>query len=282
MATSGTPADDAAPAARNARLFDALAASYDEVGVDFFGPIARWLLELLDPQPGESFADLGCGKGALLLPAGRAVGPAGRAVGVDISAGMLASARAAADDLGLAAVELTVGDVQSPELPAREFDVVGSSLVLFFLADPLAALTAWRGLLAPGGRLGVSTFGAQDHVWRAVDDVFTPYLPQFVLDARTSGGRGPFASDEGMERLFAAAGLADVRTVSRTLRVRFRDADHWAAFSMSTGQRAMWAAVPEAERAGVRAEAARRLAAATTTDGDIELTQQVRYTLGGL
>jgi ubiquinone/menaquinone biosynthesis C-methylase UbiE len=282
MATSGMPTDDVPPAARNARLFDALADSYDAVGVDFFGPIARWLLELLDPQPGESFADLGCGKGALLLPAARAVGATGRAVGVDISAGMLSAAGAAADNLGLTAVELAVGDVQSPELPVRAFDVVGSSLVLFFLADPLAALTVWRDLLRPGGRLGVSTFGAQGDVWRAVDDVFTPYLPPSVLDARTSGGRGPFASDEGMERLFADAGLADVRTVSRTLRVRFRDADHWAAFSMSTGQRAMWAAVPEAERAGVREEAVRRLAAAATADGDLELTQEVRYTLGGV
>ncbi|KQX62021.1 class I SAM-dependent methyltransferase [Angustibacter sp. Root456] len=280
MSTSPDPADDVPPALRNARLFDALADSYDAVGVDFFGPIAAALLQALDPQPGESFVDLGCGKGALLLPAAQAVGTTGRAVGVDISPGMLSAAREAADRLGLAAVDLAVGDVQSPELPAGAFDVVGSSLVLFFLADPLAALTAWRALLAPGGRLGVSTFGAQDDVWRAVDDVFTPYLPQFVLDARTSGGRGPFASDAGMEQLFAAAGLTDVRTVSRALPVRFRDADHWAAFSMSTGQRAMWAAVPEGERAGVREEAVRRLRRASTSDGGIELTQQVRYTLG--
>ncbi|MGN6299553.1 MAG: class I SAM-dependent methyltransferase [Angustibacter sp.] len=279
MATSGTPADDAPPAARNARLFDALADSYDAVGVDFFGPIADGLLELLAPRRGERFVDLGCGKGALLLPAAQAVGGHGRAVGVDVSEGMLSAARAAADEREVA-VELVVGDAQAPALPAQTFDVVGSSLVLFFLADPPAALAAWRELLVPGGRLGVSTFGAQDDVWRAVDDVFTPYLPQHVLDARTSGGRGPFASDEGMERLLADAGLTDVRTVSRPLRVRFRDADHWAAFSMSTGQRAMWAAVPEADRDDVRQEAVRRLAAGTTPDGGIELTQDVRYTLG--
>ena len=280
MSTPGTPADDVPSALRNARLCDALADSYDAVGVDFFRPIAAGLLEALDPQPGESFADLGCGKGARLLPAARAVGDTGRVVGVDISPGMLSAAREAAEGLGLEDVDLVVGDVQSPELPAGAFDVVGSSLVLFFLADPLAALTAWRGLLVPGGRLGVSTFGAHDEVWGAVDDVFTPYLPQFVLDARTSGGSGPFASDAGMEQLFTAAGLTDVRTVSRPLRVHFRDADHWAAFSMSTGQRAMWAAVPEDERADVREEAVRRLQPATGPDGAIELRQDVRYTLG--
>src|SRR6476646_6666658 len=118
MSASTPPADDVPPAQRNARLFDALADTYDAVGGDFFGPIASGLLEALDPRPGESFADLGCGKGALLLPAAQAVGPTGRAVGVDISPGMLSAAREAAEGLGLEDVDLVVGDVQSPELPA--------------------------------------------------------------------------------------------------------------------------------------------------------------------
>ena len=62
--------------------------------------------------------------------------------------------------------------------------------------------------------------------------------------------------------------------------MRFADAAHWEAFSRSTGQRAMWAMVPEGERPAVRAEAARRLAAAATDDGSIVLTQSVRYTVG--
>ena len=36
-----------------------------------------------------------------------------------------------------------------------------SSLVVFFLPDPVAALSAWRRLLVtPGGRLAISTFAA--------------------------------------------------------------------------------------------------------------------------
>ncbi len=279
MTTPG-PAGDLPPAVRNARLFDALADSYDDVGVEFFGPIARGLLELLDPQPGETFADLGCGKGALLIPAAQAVGPSGRAMGIDVSPAMVSAARAAADRLGLAGVEVSVGDAQAPQLPAAAFDVLGASLVLFFLPDPLAALTAWRRSVVDGGRLGVTTFGPQDDVWRAVDDVFTPYLPPRMLDARTSGTRGPFASDDSMQQLFAAAGLDDVRTELRDVAVRFEDVDHWVAFSHSTGQRAMWALVPDDERAAVRDEAARRLQAAASPDGGLVVSQQVRYTVG--
>lgn len=265
---------------RNAQLFDGLAATYDEVGVEFFGPIARGLIDALAPAPGERVADLGCGKGAFLLPAARAVGAQGRAIGVDVSPAMVDAARVAAASAHLAHVEVVVGDAQSPDLPAAAFDVVGASLVLFFLPDPGPALTAWRSSLMPGGRLGVSTFGPQDDVWRAVDSIFTPYLPPAMLDARTSGTRGPFGSDVGMEQLVADAGFTDVRTVVADLPVHFADVDHWQAFSMSTGQRAMWRAVPEEEHDAVRAEAGRRLAAAAHPDGGFVLHQQIRYTLG--
>ena len=268
------------PGARNARLFDEVAASYDEVGVAFFAPIARGLLDALAPAPGERVADLGCGKGAFLLPAARAVGASGRAVGVDVSPVMVAATAAAAASQGMAHVEVVVGDAQSPDLPARAFDVLGASLVLFFLPDPRAALTAWKSALAPGGRLGLSTFGPQDQVWRAVDEVFTPYLPPAMLDARTSGARGPFASDAGMEQLVADAGFTEVRTLVTDLPVHFADTDQWQAFSMSTGQRAMWHAVPASEHPAVRAEAARRLAAAAHPDGGFVVHQQVRYTFG--
>lgn len=275
--------DAAAQAARtrNAHLFDVLADSYDSVGVEFFAPIADGLLATVALYPGERVADLGCGKGAVLLPAARAVGSRGSVVGVDVSPAMVRASREAAETAGLAQVEVRVDDAQAPTLPQDAFDAVTASLVLFFLPDPVGALRAWAELVVAGGRLGVSTFGAQDPTWRLVDDVFTPYLPQAMLDARTSGARGPFASDVGVAGLFGSAGLIDVRTTTVDLAVRFRDADQWHAFLMSTGQRAMWLAVPETERSNVRAEAERRLAEAADPDtGEYVLHQQIRYTVG--
>ncbi|MGB7983029.1 MAG: methyltransferase domain-containing protein [Candidatus Nanopelagicales bacterium] len=280
MTAPDPPAPAADPRVRNARLFDDVAESYDAVGVEFFAPIARGLVDALAPAQGERVADLGCGKGAFLLPAARAVGSRGRAVGVDVSPAMVAATGTAAALAGLAHVEVAVGDAQSPDLPAASFDVLGASLVLFFLPDPSAALAAWGKALSVGGRLGLSTFGAQDAAWQAVDDVFTPYLSPAMLDARTSGARGPFASDTGMEHLVAGAGFSEVRTIVTDLPVHFEDADHWQAFTLSTGQRAMWRAVPEAERPTVRAEAERRLAAAAHPDGGFVMHQQVRFTLG--
>jgi ubiquinone/menaquinone biosynthesis C-methylase UbiE len=260
------------------RLFDALATTYDAVGVDFFGPIAAGLLEAVPPTPGEWWIDIGVGRGAVLLPAADVIGDSGRAVGTDISAGMLAACRDVAQERGLAFVELLQDDAQEPVVTG-EFDTVTSSLVLFFLADPLAALQAWLQLLRPGGRLGVTTFGANDARWDEVDDVFTPYLPPDLRDARTTGAAGPFGSDAGMEALVADAGFTDVRTVVGAVEVRFADPDQWHAFTWSVGQRRMWMGVPEGERDAVRAEAYARLARHAAADGSVTFVQGVRHTL---
>lgn len=262
-----------------ARVFDGAAATYDATGVAFFGPIADTLVALLDPQEGERVLDVGCGRGAFLFPAAAAVGPAGRATGIDLSPRMVEATAEGARALGLPHIEVAVGDAQEPDLPAGAYDLIGSSLVLFFLPDPAAALGAWRRLLAPGGRLGVTTFGPQDEVWKSIDALFAPYLPPNMLDARTSGAGGAFASDTGVERLLEEAGFGRVRTVTRALDVRFADAGQWHAFSWSTGQRALWERIPPDERDGVRRQAEGLLEQARAEGGHV-LRQQVRYTLG--
>ncbi len=264
--------------ARIAGLFDALSTSYDAVGVDFFQPIADGLLAQMPPRTGERWLDVGCGRGAVLLPAADAVGAEGRAVGVDISAGMVEQTRALAAERGLDHVEAVVGDATAPSVNG-EFDAVASSLVLFFLPDPAAALRSWLPLMAPGARLGVATFGPIDPRWEHGDSVFAPYLPEQMRDARVSGAKGPFESDAGMEQLVRDAGYVDVRTVTTDLPVRFADLERWHAWTWSTGQRRMWLSVPEDVRPAVRAEAMGRLASYADADGSVTFTQGVRYTL---
>jgi ubiquinone/menaquinone biosynthesis C-methylase UbiE len=257
-----------------AGVFDRAADTYDAVGVPWFGPIAAGLVEELDVRPGERVLDLGCGRGAALLPLARAAGPTGRALGLDLAPRMVALT--AQDARDLPQVEVRLGDAAAPDVEAGAFDVLSCCLVLFFLPDPAAAVRAWPRVLAPGGRVGVTTFGPVDPLWRALDDVFTPFLPPALLDARTSGRRGPFASDEGVEALLTGAGLSDVRTAHRTVQVRFSGPEQWLAFSWSHGQRAMWEAVPEERRDEVRDQAYAVLAG----EPELVLTQSVRHTLG--
>jgi ubiquinone/menaquinone biosynthesis C-methylase UbiE len=270
------------PSSRSAQVasvFDRVADTYDNVGVPWFTPIAEGLVRQAGPRAGERALDIGCGRGAALLPMAEAVGAEGHVTGVDLSARMIAACLQEVRRRGLTNVDLQVMDASAPSLPAAGYDVIVSSLVVFFLPDPLAALTAWRDLLAPGGRLAISTFATRDATWEAVDAVFQPYLPARLLDARTSGAAGPFSSDAGVEQLVTAAGYTDVRTSVFDVEVVLADADEWYAFTWSHGQRVMWEAVPEADRPTVRARAAERLDQARGADGRIRLGQRVRCTL---
>jgi ubiquinone/menaquinone biosynthesis C-methylase UbiE len=261
-----------------AGVFDRAADTYDDVGVAWFRPIALGLAEQLAVTAGERVLDVGCGRGALLAPLAGAAGPTGRVLGIDLAPRMVS--RTAEDFRHVPQVEVRVADAAAPGLPPSSFDVIGSSLVLFFLPDPAAAVASWTEILADGGRLGVTTFGPQDERWREVDEIFTPYLPQRMLDARTSGQRGPFASDDGVERLLRDGGLTGVRTAHRLVEAAFRDAEHLLEFSWSHGQRAMWESVPEHELPALRQRMLEMARGFADPSGGFSFTQQVRYTLG--
>lgn len=62
-------------------------------GDPYHPPLARKLLSLAAPVPGETVLDVACGTGLVALMAAQAVGPGGRVVGVDLSQGMLQQVR---------------------------------------------------------------------------------------------------------------------------------------------------------------------------------------------
>jgi SAM-dependent methyltransferase len=254
------------------KLFDSIADGYDAQGVEFFGPIAQGLVAAVEPRSGERALDVGCGRGAALLP----LVQAGAVVtGIDLSPRMVALAQEVAPS-----ADVRVGDAMQPDLPAESFDVVVSSLVLFFLPDPAAALLAWRELLVDDGRIGVSTFGPYSEQWReTVDVALRAHVPAAVTDARTTGASGPFASDEGMEALVRDAGFRDVRTTTATVSPRFDDPEHWYRFSMTVGQRQFWNAVPPDRLDVVKEGVFAAVDTCRVADGRIGFDQVVRYTL---
>jgi len=254
-----------------AGLFDRIAEQYDNVGFAFFGPIAGHLVDGLRPGAGEDAVDLGCGRGEVASLLADAVTPDGSVVALDISPAMVRLAREA---LAGTVARVEVGDASAPDLPPGSFDVVASSLVLFFLPDPLGALGRWVDLLRPGGRIDLTTFGAQSDLWQRLDGLLRPWMPP--LDPRTTGPDSPFASDAGMEAALAGAGAVDVTTETFRIEVPFRTVDDWLRFSRSVGQRAAWDTMSEDETERVTAAAAHLLAAAP----DREVWQDVRRTLG--
>lgn len=263
---------------RISALFDRLAPVYDQGPIPWFAPIADRLVELLAPVPGATALDVSAGRGAATFPLARAVGETGHVVAADISAAMIRLLTDSLQASGTANVRTLVGEATPRTLPAGTFDLVAASLVLFFDPDPAGTLRDWLALLRPGGRIGISTFGAQDVAWRHAEAEILRYAPT-VADPRTSGVAGPFATPESLGLLFGEAGATEITICEEPLEVTLPDAAAWRDWTMTLGMRQIWDAVPPDESTAVVDRVGALLEADRGADGLLHLTQQVRYTI---
>jgi SAM-dependent methyltransferase len=105
-------------------------------------------------RPGETVLDHACGAGMDLLLAARRVGAGGRAIGVDMTAGMRASARQAANEAGLGGiVEIREGYFEALPVDDASIDVLISNGVVNLSPDKPRVFEEIYRVLKPGGRL---------------------------------------------------------------------------------------------------------------------------------
>lgn len=148
-------APDAPPAAHVRDLFDGYAARFERSLVDGLGyRMPEHLAGMLDRlAPGRRFAhglDLGCGTGLMAVALG---GRVDRLDGVDLSAGMVAEARAKGLYDSLRVGEL-VSDLAG--LPDAAFDLVLAADVFCYLGELGPALGGVARVTAPGGIVAFS------------------------------------------------------------------------------------------------------------------------------
>jgi SAM-dependent methyltransferase len=120
------------------------------------------MLEALAVQPGDRVCDLGCGVGYLTLPLAERVGAAGEVVAVDIQPEMLVQLEARARAAGASSIRTVLGTEADPKLEPGSCDLVLMVDVYHELGYPEQVLAAVERALAPGGRLVLVEFRAED------------------------------------------------------------------------------------------------------------------------
>lgn len=138
----------------------------------------------------RTFLEVGCGQGALAVLLAQRFDY----VGFEPDE---ASFRVAQDRLRLVGRGRVV-NAALPEVPEREYDLVGAFEVLEHLADDAQALAAWTRWLRPGGRLLLSV----------------PAHPRRYGPADEYVGHYRRYSREGLEALLLRAGLSEPRIVA--------------------------------------------------------------------
>jgi ubiquinone/menaquinone biosynthesis C-methylase UbiE len=188
-------------------------------------PWADELITRVSPKQGDEVLDVGTGTGIVARKVAARVGPAGAVTGLDPNPAMLEVAKRAAVP-SEPTIEWIEGNVVDLSLSDRTYHIVFCQQVMQFLPNRPQATNEIFRVLAPGGRVAISS-------WRSVDH--NPYAAAFanVVMSRVSVEAGqetlaPFNWDDGeeLEALLDTAGFGDVQVESITMNMKgLRDAE---------------------------------------------------------
>ena len=204
-----------------------IARSAADVYQEFFVPalFAPWAGPVADAAglcAGQSVLDVACGTGVLAREARQRVGVGGEVVGLDCNDGMLAVAERHAGD-----IRWQQGLAESLPFEDASFDAVISQFGLMFFEDREAALKEMWRVLKPGGRMAVA-------VWDRLENApgyahMTALLSRLFGNTVADALRAPYVlgDPERVKRLFANAGIGDVKIATRNGDATFPSIESW-------------------------------------------------------
>jgi len=197
-------------------------------------PVSAWMIDALDPQPGQTLLELAAGPGDTGLLAAELVEPGGTLISSDFSPEMLQVAQRRAEELGVRNVRFKQIDADtSIDLETASVDGVLCRWGYMLLADPERALRETRRVLKPGARVGLAAWADGEHnPWSALPS--SELIDQGLVEPRDSDAPGQFAwAEEGLiaEQL-QSAGFASHHVEALDFTIDFRSAaDWWSAQS---------------------------------------------------
>ena len=223
--------------------------------------VSDWLVNEVDPRPGQTILELAAGPGETGFLVAERVGETGTLISSDVDADMVTAARRGAAAKGFKNVDFRLMDAQDIDLPDQSVDGALCRFGMMLLGEPAKAMSGVRRVLREGGRFAYAVIGQpEQNPWlsmlgRAL--VECGHEPPF-----DPSGPGPFSlADPNTNRvLLERAGFSAV-TVDRLEGAgTYRDFDeYWEMQSKLSGPIATFIASLDAERVAEVRGALRRL-----------------------
>lgn len=205
----------------------ASADAYDRFMGRFSLPLAHAFADLVDPRPGQTALDVGCGPGALTGVLVERLGAASVAA-VDPTPSF---AEAARDRFPGADVRIAPAE----HLPFADdrFDLTIAQLVVHFMTDPTAGIREMARVTKPAGLVAANVWDFEGR--RGPLGVFERACLDLDPNAPTERSYEGTASGQ-LASLLKRAGLTDVWDGALTIRVEFDTFDQWwQPFTLGVG-----------------------------------------------
>jgi len=175
-----------------------------------FQPLADRLADLAASARPRRVLDVGCGTGSTTVAIAARLGPATDCVGIDISAPMLAAARARAERDSVPATFICA-DAQTHAFEPAAFDLIVSRFGVMFFQDSVEAFANLRRASRDGAELRLIVWrGPADNPFMTVAErAATPVLPlpERQLDAP---GQFRFANEQRVREILHDSGWSAV------------------------------------------------------------------------
>ena len=247
--------------ARSQAVWDQMAAGWQKHG-DYLWATTRqvgeWLVDRLDPQPGQTILDIAAGPGATGFVAARLIGDDGKLISTDFAEEMVNVAAAGAKELGLTNVECRTMDAEKMDLPDDSVDGVICRWGYMLMLDPSTALMETRRVLKPAGNHAFSVWGSPaENPWiTLVGMVLTQrgFPPQ--SDPFGPGGMFSMADPDTIRSMATDAGFEEVTIEDMEVHWTFPDFDKvWEFMRELVGAVAnLITELDDEEREGLRAD----------------------------
>jgi SAM-dependent methyltransferase len=202
-------------------------------------PVSAWMIDSIDPQPGDTLLELAAGPGDTGLLAAELVQPGGVLISSDFAPEMLQIAQRQAEKLGIRNVRFKQIDADtSIDVETGSIDGVLCRWGYMLMADPENALRETRRVLRPGRRVALAAWADADaNPWSSLPG--RELVARGLVDPPDPGAPGQFAwADEAtiLERL-AAAGFGEHHVEALDFPMVYRSPSDWWATLIACSNR---------------------------------------------
>ena len=219
-----------------AATYNAAADCYDGPALSFWDRFGRRTVDRLTLKPGSDVLDVCCGSGASAIPAAESVAPGGRVLAGDLAERLIELGRRKSQDRSLENIEFRVADMEELDLPDASFDAVVCVFGVFFVPDmPKAVRELWR-MVREGGKLAITTWGANffepantvfwDSVRLEQPELYKAFHPWDRINESTL-----------VERLLEKGGAKTVDVAAEFTRLPLRSPEDWWNMVLGSGYR---------------------------------------------